>query len=47
MRKTNYLGRSYDWSEEDLTTLTKEEFIAKFAVSGEEWEMLQKELQEM
>lgn len=47
MRMVDYEGRSYDWNEEDLSTLSKEEFLARFAVSEEEYEMLNKELQEM
>lgn len=36
-----------DWSEDDLYDLSKENFLARFGVSGEEYEMLQKEYQEM
>lgn len=36
-----------DWSEDDLYEMTKEEFLATFDVSDEEYEMLQKEMQEM
>lgn len=36
-----------DWSEEDLFMLTKEEFLATFDVSEEEYEMFHKEIQEM
>lgn len=41
------LIRSKRWSVEDLCNLPKEKFTGKFEVSDEEYEMLQKEIQEM
>lgn len=36
-----------DYDEDDLDNLTKEEFCKKYHIPGEEWDMLQKEIQEM
>lgn len=36
-----------DYSEDDLSELSQEEFCAKYRIPYEEWDMLQKEIQEM
>ena len=41
------LNRSRDWSEDDLYDMSKERFTGLYDVSDEEYEMLQKEMQEM
>ena len=41
------LIRSRDWSEDDLSEMSKERFTGLYAVSDEEYEMLQKGMQEM
>lgn len=41
------LNRSKDWSEDDLYDMSKERFTGLYDVSDEEYEMLQKEYQEM
>ena len=41
------LVRTRDWSEDDLLYLSKEQFTARFDVSDEEYEMLNKKFQEM
>ena len=35
------------WNEEDLLEMTKEEFCEKFGITSEEWELLQKQYQEV
>ena len=45
--KMYILNRSKDWSEEDFTDMSKERFTGLFDVSDEEYDMLQKEYQEM
>lgn len=48
---TNYvryfLIRGKDWSEDDLTEMSKERFTGLYDVSDEEYEMLHKRMQEM
>ena len=41
------LIKSINYDEEDLFKYSKEEFLARFDVSDEEYEMLHKEMQEM
>ena len=45
--KRYILLRSKDWSEEEFLELSKEEFLGKFEMSDEEYEMEHKRFQEM
>lgn len=36
-----------DYSEDDLYNMSKEEFCKTYRIPEEEWDMLQKEIQEM
>lgn len=42
-----FLIRSKDWDEDDLTGMDKERFTGLFDVSDEEYDMLEKQYQEM
>ena len=45
--KRYILLRSKDWGEDELTNLSKEDFLARYDVTDDEYEMLHKEFQEM
>lgn len=42
-----FLIREKNWSEDDLTEMSKERFTGLFDVSDEEYDMLEKQYQEM
>lgn len=45
--RIDMMSSGVDCSEDDLSELSQEEFCAKYRIPHEEWDMLQKEIQEM
>ena len=45
--RIDMMSSGVDCSEDDLHEMEKEEFCKKYRIPEEEWDMLQKEIQEM
>lgn len=45
--RIDMMNTEADYSEDDLSELSQEEFCTKYRIPAEEWDMLQKEIQEM
>ena len=45
--RIDMMSSGVDYSEDDLHEMEKEEFCKKYRIPEEEWDMLQKEIQEM